>query len=129
VKPHAKLYVSSASTEGVFGEGKWNLLQAIQDHGSIKKAAAALGRSYRKAWGDVKKAEAALGKDLVIKKRGGADGGGTDVTSYCRQLLDAWDAHRKTVYACVDASFDRNLTVFFGPRARFGKNAREVQEP
>jgi molybdate transport repressor ModE-like protein len=113
VKPHVKLYVSSNSTEGVFGEGKWSLLRAVENHGSIKKAASELRRSYRKAWGDIKKAEAALGQHLVIKKRGGSDGGGATITSYCKHLLNAWEVHRNTIDACVDESFNRNLKKFF----------------
>ena len=75
--PKFKLWFSTADSEGVFGDGKWRLLKAIDDKGSLKKAAESLGISYRKAWGDLKKAESCLGTRLIEKIRGGKDGGKT----------------------------------------------------
>jgi len=107
--PRAKLFVSSAGHEGVFGEGKWQLLTAVKEHGSISRAAAALGRSYRKAWGDIKRAEQALGRPLVVRTRGGKDGGLSVPTAYCEELLTAWEKYRRQVYASIAACYARHL--------------------
>lgn len=48
-----------------FGTGRAMLLDMIQKHGSIKKAAKAMGMSYRAAWGKIKASEKALGVQLV----------------------------------------------------------------
>ena len=111
--PHAKLCLASARDAGVFGEGKWQLLNAVKDHGSISKAATALGRSYRKAWGDIKRAEEALGKPLIVRVRGGSEGGQSLLTDYCEELLKAWAKYRTQVHASLDLAYARHLKKLF----------------
>jgi molybdate transport system regulatory protein len=119
VKPRAKLFISSDTHEGVFGEGKYQLLLAVKEHGSISKAALALGRSYRKAWGDIKKAEECLGAPLVNKVRGGTSGGASLLTDYCEEVLRAWKVHRESTYAAMEKSYQRNLqSLLDGSRNR-----------
>ncbi|WP_084448643.1 winged helix-turn-helix domain-containing protein [Desulfovibrio inopinatus] len=48
-----------------FGMGRVLLLDLIEEHGSLKDAASALGMSYRAAWGKLKATEEALGAKLV----------------------------------------------------------------
>ena len=113
--PRAKLFVSSAGCDGVFGDGKWRLLQAVKEHGSISAAAAALGRSYRKAWGDIKRAEEALGRPLVTKVRGGQDGGQSVLTDFCEKLLVAWGKYRNQAHASIKTAYARHLEDLIGP--------------
>jgi molybdate transport system regulatory protein len=80
--------------DGVFGGGKWRLLAAVEQEGSLRQAALALGRSYRKAWGDIRRSEAALGCSLVESTRGGTRGGATTLTPFGRELLTAWDRYQ-----------------------------------
>ena len=115
MQPRAKLFISTADCEGVFGEGKWRLLCAVKELGSISKAAQSLGRSYRKAWGDIKRAEAALGQPLIIKARGGAAGGRSMLTDYCEKVLTAWAKHRTQMHAALEKSYKSNLQTIFGP--------------
>ena len=109
MKARAKLFLSSQTTEGVFGEGKWRLLKAVQRYGSIQKAAAELGRSYRKAWGDIKRAEEGLGRAMVTKTRGGTGGGATELTEFGRRLLDAWAVYRRSVKTDIEKSYRKHL--------------------
>lgn len=51
--------------EVLFGTGRGLLLDLIEEHGSLKKAADSLGMSYRAAWGKLKATENALGVKLV----------------------------------------------------------------
>lgn len=92
--PKFKMWFSTADTEGVFGDGKWRLLQAIEQKGSLKKAAESSGISYRKAWGDLKKAEAGLGVKFVEKNRGGKDGGRTVLTDEGRKWIHSYAQFR-----------------------------------
>jgi putative molybdopterin biosynthesis protein len=48
----------------------FDLLQAIQEHGSIQHAAKALGASYRHIWGALKRWEETLGEPLVTWAQG-----------------------------------------------------------
>ena len=86
VTPRLKLWMSSSDAEGVFGDGKWRLLGAIEQHGSLSAAAVALDMSYRKAWGDLRKAEDCLKIALIENHRGGRTGGRTDLTDAGRTM-------------------------------------------
>ncbi|MEZ7197002.1 winged helix-turn-helix domain-containing protein [Pseudodesulfovibrio karagichevae] len=52
------------------GIGSTLLLQQVEKLGSLRKAAEALGMSYRRAWGKLKNAEERIGKPLVEKTKG-----------------------------------------------------------
>ncbi|MBI9079122.1 MAG: LysR family transcriptional regulator [Pseudodesulfovibrio sp.] len=56
--------------ETYIGIGSTLLLQHIEELGSLRKAAEALGMSYRRAWGKLKNAEKRLGQALVEKTKG-----------------------------------------------------------
>lgn len=66
------------------------LLRAVDEHGSLHAAAAALGRSYSRAHDRVKQLEEATGP-LLDRQRGGHDGGGSRLTPGARQLLARFD--------------------------------------
>ena len=86
IEPGIKLWLS-LSGQGVFGHGKWLLLDAIDRKGSLQAAADSLGISYRKAWGDLRKAERALGILFLDRHRGGSDGGESRLTEEGRKWL------------------------------------------
>lgn len=109
MKPNAKLFISSPEVDGLFGEGKWRLLNAIKKHGSIQKAANELGRSYRKAWGDIKRAEEGLGRQLVTKLRGGTNHGSTQLTDFGQQLLKGWEKYRNEIHSCIKQAYGHHL--------------------
>lgn len=78
------------------GDVLFNLFSQIKRHGSIRRAAEEINVSYRYAWGLIKKAEETLGVDLVIRKTGGADGGGAVLTGDAEGLLaDYWRLDRE----------------------------------
>ena len=110
VRPGAKLYISDGCKEGMFGDGKWRLLKAVEEEGSIRKAAEKLGRGYRKAWGDLKRTEAAMGRQLVRKTRGGPAGGTTELTESGRELVEGWERYRKAVFKEMDDAFEACLS-------------------
>lgn len=62
------------------------MLRAIDRHGSMHRAAEKLGRSYPHLQRRVVEIEAAVG-DLTERKRGGAGGGGTALTTMARDLI------------------------------------------
>lgn len=70
----------------VLSEWRVTLLEAIDAHGSLSHAAAALDVPYRTAWDRVKAMEAELGSKLLESESGGADGGGSQLTAEARDL-------------------------------------------
>jgi molybdate transport system regulatory protein len=69
-----------------FGPGKARLLEAIAAEGSIRKAAASLDMSYRRAWLLVKSVEKTLGAPVLVVTSGGAKGGGATLTKAGREM-------------------------------------------
>lgn len=95
------------------------LLRAVDEHGSLNAAATALERSFAHAQRRIVELEAAFG-DLVERRRGGAGGGGSELTDGAHELLARYDR--------LDAEFagvaDATLSVFPGTvSARTGELA------
>lgn len=89
-RPRPAFKVWLETDEGyVFGPGVYSLLRKVEETGTLKEAAEALGMSYRYAWGLVKKAEETLGQPLLKAHKGGkSGGGGAELTEIGRQFLD-----------------------------------------
>ncbi len=104
--PGVKLWVSF-DNKGVFGRGRWQLLDAIQKKGSLQAAADALGVSYRKAWGDLRKTERALGVPLLERHRGGLGGGECSLTEEGRRWWKEYARFENEVEAYVAKAFER----------------------
>ncbi len=109
MKPGIKLFLHDDDAGGLFGDGKYQLLLAIREHGSLQEAARSLGRGYRKAWGDIRKAEKALGRKLVKRARGGSTGGSSELTEYGIRVLDAWKEYRVSVQDGIEKAYERYL--------------------
>ncbi len=69
-------------------EKRIELLYAIEEHGSISKAAKAVPMSYKSAWEAVDTMNTLSPEPLVSRETGGKDGGGTTITAYGKQLLE-----------------------------------------
>src|SRR5262245_25564327 len=70
----------------VLSEWRVGLLEAIEAHGSLSRAAEALDVPYRTAWERVKSMESELGVRLLETESGGASGGGSRLTPQARDL-------------------------------------------
>lgn len=88
-----------------FGFGISEILKAVQSAGSIKAAAAELGKSYRYVWGRIKKAEKAIGKPLVETRVGGAGTSRSSLTELAGQLVADFDALRGRMFEVVEQEF------------------------
>ncbi|MFC6722974.1 TOBE domain-containing protein [Halobium palmae] len=65
-------------------------LRSIAEHGSMNKAASALGRSYARIQQRVSTLEEAVGP-LITRRRGGEGGGGSELTDNARRLIARFD--------------------------------------
>ena len=66
------------------------LLAAVEEAGSLTRAARATGYSYKGAWLLLERAETLAQAPLLARSAGGAGGGGTRLTPAGAQLLGAW---------------------------------------
>lgn len=101
-----KLWLSSVTGEGIIEEDRYKLLQLIKEKGSLKAAADAMKTSYRKAWGDLKKAESLLGYGLIVRQRGGKDGGQSHLTEKAVKLLEAYDVLHTRMDDAVEQAYE-----------------------
>lgn len=82
-----------------FGPGPVELLELIEETGSINKAAKKMGMSYKKAWGIINNLNMTARRSMVITATGGQKGGGSTISpeakaliAYYRQLRERFSA-------------------------------------
>ncbi|MBG0777039.1 MAG: LysR family transcriptional regulator [Desulfovibrionaceae bacterium] len=98
VRGTLRLKVWFENEEGVlFGMGRYLLLRQVGESGSLKAAAAALGMSYRAAWGKIKATEAAMGVRLIEK--GGCKRAGYHLSAVGEQLRRSYERFYREVEA------------------------------
>lgn len=94
------------------GRGRVELLQNIQIHGSISKAAKAMKMSYKAAWDSVDIMNKLSNKPLVSKVTGGKGGGGTVITSHAKELIQAYEeisVLHKNYFTTLRNSFNEQI--------------------
>lgn len=101
MKPTIRVMLCSEEGERFFDEGPCRLLHLIEETGSLRAAALAMGLSYSKALHIVKRAEKALGFALTCKTIGGRGGGGSTLTEEARSFLERYEAYRD---ACIQTN-------------------------
>lgn len=101
-----KIWLSTNDGINLLGDGKWKILKAIEEHGSLKGATDALGITYRRTWGDLKKIEELLGFALLEKERGGKEGGKTYLTAQGKLLVEAFDNFHEKVDIVMEDAFE-----------------------
>lgn len=74
--------------EKLLGKGRVELLERINDSGSIASAAKEMKMSYRQAWQMVKEMNERSNSPLVEKKLGGKSGGGASITLTGKELIE-----------------------------------------
>ena len=92
------------------GAGRARLLELIDELGSIQKAVARMGMSYRSAWGYVGELEAAAGFPLLARRPGQGPTSGTRLTAEGRRLLLQYRAFQRAVDRAVTVQFGRAFT-------------------
>ena len=72
------------------GPGKADLLQAIQETGSISAGARRMSMSYKRAWYLVETLNSHFGQPLVVSTKGGRAGGGAKLSELGVEILAAY---------------------------------------
>ena len=105
-----------------FGPGRAELLDAIESHGSLRKAAHELNMSYRGAWGKIKRTEEALGFKLVEKTASNKEG--YRLTEAGRELKENYDRWVKEVQ---NDAIEKARTIFsLGAICIEGKSSKKT---
>lgn len=84
--PDFKIRISLGPSIAI-GPGKADLLNLIDELGSISAAAKQMKMSYRRAWELVDVMNRCFDQPLVVSSVGGSHGGGAQLTEFGRQVL------------------------------------------
>lgn len=91
----------------LLGEGRVHLLKAIQETGSLSKAAKSLNISYKKAWQLLDSVNKSAKQPVTINSIGGKGGGGAQLTDYGLSLVNAFDEINRNCWAFLDQQLTR----------------------
>ena len=105
---HLKLKVQlySKDDQRCFGPGIATLLERVQEHKSLRAAAASMDMAYSKAWRIIRTAEEVFGCKLLDSTTGGRNGGGASLTPQAERLLSAYNAYVDDLKAYADGKFE-----------------------
>jgi molybdate transport system regulatory protein len=78
-----------------FGPGGAELLERIDEYGSVRKAAASMDLSYSKAWKIIHRSEEGWQRPLVERTTGGAGGGKSNLTDDARKIISLFRSFEK----------------------------------
>ena len=87
---HTKIKLTLCKEERYFGPGICELLEKIDETGSIQAAARQMNMSYTKAWKILNRAEKELGTNLITRVSGGRSGGSSTVTEAGEEAIQAF---------------------------------------
>lgn len=103
-----KVYIRLLQGDEIaMGPGKADLMAAIDEYGSLSKAAKALGISYKRAWAMVDAINRGFKNPMIILHKGGASGGGAKLSDEGSFLLQQYRNCQGDVNAIVAKFFDQ----------------------
>jgi len=111
-----RLYLNNAAGERVLGKGGAQILEAINEYGSIVAAAKNLGMSYKFVCDYLVRTQKRLKEPIIVTRRGGADpgkkkgGGGTALTPFARNLLQEFKSTQHLIGNTL-SSKNKTLTM------------------
>jgi molybdate transport system regulatory protein len=111
----------------VFGPGMAELLERIGKLGSIRKAAASMQMSYRKAWLLVQGLQQTFGGAVVITETGGTAGGGAQLTELGTKLIKTYRTIESRALRAADQDMQMLASMVqkdAGPRTKGGGKGR-----
>lgn len=91
----------------LLGEGRVRLLKAIDEKGSLSKAAKSLNISYKKAWQLLDSINSSAEKPVTINSIGGKGGGGAELTDYGKLLIRAFEEINQNCWEFLDKELER----------------------
>lgn len=91
----------------LLGEGRVHLLKAIQETGSLSKAAKSLKISYKKAWSLIDSVNKSAKKPVTINSIGGKGGGGAELTDYGKSLINVFDEINHNCWRFLDEQLEK----------------------
>src|SRR5436190_21727458 len=108
MKPKWRVWVTFGE-DLKFGDGRARLLEAIEQRGSLRKAAEAFEMSYRNAWGYLRELERAAGFKFVERAPGGGRARGMRLTDAGKRFVRHYRTFRGALETSMKRHFDRTF--------------------
>ena len=116
IRARSKIWLEDDDGTYLMGPRTARLLLAIDDTGSLRRAAENAGFSYRAAWDRLRRVEEAVGYTLVETTVGGPGGGGTVLSAAGRALVHTFlDLEQQTKRLVHTAYADETLQELAEP--------------
>lgn len=80
-----------ADQQTFLGSGRIKLLKAVEELGSLNKAAKKLNISYKKAWDLIQSVNETAQKPMITTTTGGSGGGGMTLTDYGKTMIAQYE--------------------------------------
>lgn len=109
-----KISIANNKDEPFMGIGLVWLLERIKKFKSIYSAAKDMDLSYAKAMKMLNSLEKNLGREVIVRKQGGNDRVGAEVTQYGEEYIKKYD------------EFQKNIKLF--AEKEFGKFMKKIKE-
>jgi len=105
-KIRSRIWIESKDNV-LLGEGRMQLLKAIDKTGSLSKAAKEIKISYKKAWHLIDTVNKAAKKPVTINSVGGKGGGGAQLTPYGKELVATFEEINQNCWAFLDGELKK----------------------
>ena len=92
-----KVWIEDDASNLIFGGGKTQILEFIDQTGSISEAAKKVGMNYKKAWSHIKILQEYLEDELVIANKGGKGQGGKVLTPKAKEVISTYKILQKDI--------------------------------
>ncbi len=102
-QPRVRLQIKQGTA---LGPGKAALLEALERTGSISAAGRELDMSYRRAWLLIHSVNQAYKQPLVEASKGGAGGGGAQLTPLGREVLSIYRRMERKALRAIQPDLD-----------------------
>ncbi len=107
VEIRTKINIVNDDGQPYMGPGPKRLLENIRELRSINRAAAAMNLSYVKALKLLNQLEKNSGQKIVIRRRGGNERGGAELTPYGEKFLAEYGKLEKRIRRINDEEFEK----------------------
>lgn len=104
--------------ERYIGHGRIELLERIDEFGSISKAAKSMGMSYKRAWYLAESINSTFSQPVVTRQHGGKGGGSAELTALGKTVVKEYRAMESGVLKTFAKSL-KTMEKALGPKKQF----------